>query len=466
MNRWVAGKLLWPLTEWMIGRDTMRRFARLRRSDRHSREQLAEIRNIKLRRLLMLANEHCPFHHERFRAAGVDPRDPKLDAGVLAKLPLLERGDLQQNLQQMTWHDCCGGPARPYTTGGSSGAPLKFYIDRCRQAADWAARWRARSWWNIAPGACEVMLWAGPMGSRAISRPDLANRLRVLRDRCLNQHVLDAFDMSEQTMDAYVDRIIKLRPRLLYGYSSSLALLARHMLGGGRRLDITQSPRAVFVTGETIAPRDAADILSAFGSAVVTEYGSRDCGFIAGGCEAGRLHVAEENVIVEVLDERGRPTKPGEVGEIVVTCLESFATPFIRYRVGDLALVPEDASDAPEGRCPCGRASRQLIEIRGRVTDQIVRRENGRIRRMHALALIYVLREAEGLRQFRIVQNSLQKLEVEVVADDRFTPAVEQSVLDGLRGRMGKDVAVEIIRRDRIAPGASGKHACVVSSVQ
>lgn len=466
MNRWLAGNLLWPLTEWMIGRDTMRRFAGLRRSDSHGREQLAEIQNAKLRRLLMLANEHCRFHHERFRAAGIDPRDPNLDAGVLAGLPLLERGDIQQNLPQMTWHDCRGGPARPYTTGGSSGAPLKFYIDRCRQAADWAARWRARSWWNIAPGACEVMLWAGPMGSRGTSRPDVANRFRILRDRWLNQYVLDAFDMSEQTMSAYVERIIALRPRLLYGYSSSLALLARHMLGRRRPLEPAHAPQAVFVTGETVSPQDAGDILSAFGCPVITEYGSRDCGFIAGGCEAGRLHVAEENVIVEVLDERGGPTKPGETGEVVVTCLESFATPFIRYRIGDLALVPEDADDGAEGRCACGRASRRLMEVRGRVTDQIVRRENGRVRRMHALALIYVLREAEGLRQFRIVQNSLQKLEVEVVADERFTAAVQTSVLQGLRTRMGDDVAIEIIRRERIAPGASGKHACVVSSVE
>ncbi|HOA74747.1 MAG TPA: phenylacetate--CoA ligase family protein [Phycisphaerae bacterium] len=462
MNRWLAGNVVWPLSERLVGRDTMRRFQTLLVSDRYSARDLADIQQRKLARLLRLAGEHCPFYRDRFRQAGIDPRDPQLGLDVLSALPLLERDDVQEHLDEMTWCDCPGGPARPYTTGGSTGQPLQFYIDRCRQSADWAARWRARSWWGLPPGSREIMLWAGA-GRVAVSTPD---RLRTLRDRWLNQFILDAFNMTDRTMDEYARQIATSRPRLLYGYSSSLALLARQMLNADRVLTPEKSPRAVFVTGETVTPRDVHDIQAAFGAPVVVEYGSRDCGFMAGGCEAGRLHVADENVIVEVLDEHGRPTAPGEVGEVVVTCLESFATPLIRYRVGDLALVPRRDEASHDGRCPCGRASRQLTEIRGRITDQIVRYDAGEVRRMHALSLIYVLREAPGVRQFRIVQNSLQAIDVELVADGRFTPAIEESVTRALRERMGADVEIRIHRRERIAPTASGKHACVVSNVE
>jgi phenylacetate-CoA ligase len=464
MNRWLAGNVGWPLSERLLGRDTMSRLAALRQSDCQPRHALAALQARKLRRLLSLVNEHCPFYHERFRAAGIDARDPGLGLDALHRLPLLERDDVQDHLEEMTWHDCPGGPARPYNTGGSSGRPLRFYIDRCRQAADWATRWRARGWWGLRPGDLEIMLWAGPRPGRGGSAR--MDRLRCWRDHLLNQHILDAFNMSERTMDAYAAEIARRRPRMLYGYASSLALLARHMLGRDRALDVAAAPRAVFVTGETVAPADARDIQSAFGSPVVVEYGSRDCGLLATGCEAGRLHVAEEHTILEVLDPQGNPTPPNEVGEVVVTCLESFATPLIRYRVGDLALVAPDDAGQPGGRCPCGRASRQLVHITGRVTDQIVLEDGAGTRRMHALSLIYVLREAPGIRQFRILQNTLRRLEVEVVADQRFTPAVEQTVWQGLLSRMGPRVEVAIVRRDRIAPVASGKHSCVLSTVE
>ncbi|MBI4580647.1 MAG: phenylacetate--CoA ligase family protein [Planctomycetes bacterium] len=460
MNRWLAGQIFWPLTERLIGRDTMRRYRQLRASDHDAVSAITARQTAKLRRSLMLADAHSPFYRRRFRAAALDPRDPDLGLDTLARLPLLNRADVRDHLDEMTWRDCPGGPARVYSTGGSTGEPLRFYIDRCRQAADWAARWRARDWWNLRPGDREIMLWAGP------SSGTTPGRLRVWRDRLLNQSVLDAFDMTAETMASYAARIRSVRPRLLYGYASSLALLARHMLKTGDTLADRQSPRAVFVTGETVTPRDSSDIQAAFGARVVIEYGSRDCGFLAGACPAGRLHVADENVIVEVLDPAGRPVGPGEVGEVVVTCLEAFASTLIRYRLGDLAQVPPEAGRQLDGRCVCGRASRQLLEVRGRLTDQIVCRDGDSIRHMHALSIIYVLREAEGLRQFRVVQDSLRDLDIEVVADDRFTPAVQAAVLRDIRQRMGPDVAVRITRRDRIAPTAAGKHACVISNVE
>ncbi len=462
MNRWLAGNIAWPLTERLLGRDTMRRYRRLLATDHADAEALAAIQNAKLRRLLALADEHCPFYRERFRSAGIDPRDPKLTKQALAALPLLTRAEVREHLDELTWRDCPGGPARLYNTGGSSGEPLQFYFDRCRQAADWASRWRTRRWWNLRPGDLEFMVWAGPPASTA------NDHLKKIRDGLLNQFVLDAFNMTDQTMAAYADRIRRHRPRMLYGYASSLGLLARYMLQHQGSLDPHQAPRAVFVTGETLSPTDAHDIEATFKAPVVIEYGSRDCGLIACGCPAGRLHVNDENMLIEVLDSDGQPAKPGQAGEIVVTSLEAFATPFIRYRVGDIGVLPtprtQDTQQTIDGRCSCGRATMQLAEVRGRVTDQIVCRQGDEVRRMHALSLIYVLREVPCVQQFRITQPSLHELDVEVVADARFTPAIERSITAGLRSRLGPEVNVHIQRRERIAPVASGKHACVVSN--
>lgn len=457
MNRWVAGRILWPLTERLRRRDTMSRLAVLNRTQHLSPDEMRELQTRKLQRLLQGAFEHCPFHAARIRAAGLDPDDPATDIDSLGRLPLLSREDIRENLDAMTWFGCPRGGPQLYNTGGSSGEPLKFHFDRFRQAADWAARWRSRQWWGVNPGDPELLLWGAPIELAA------NDRLRQWRDTLLNQYILNAFDMTEATMDAYIDRIRAARPVCLYGYAGSLALLARHAQGRGLPAGSLGSPRlkAVFVTGEVLVEPDRCAIHSAFGAPVVIEYGCRDGGILALGCPAGRLHIPQENVIVELLDEQGKPVPPGEVGEVVVTHLETYAMPLIRYRTGDMAR----GWPGPR-QCACGVPLAALAEVRGRLTDQIVCRAGDQVRRMHALALIYVIREVDGIRQFRITQRSLDELDVDVVPTDRFDGDSERAILLGLRRRLGRDVSIRLHRRDHIAPSASGKHACVVSMVE
>jgi len=454
MNRWLAGNFFWPFTERMSGRDTMRRFRELCAAEQWPAETLAALQSRKLARLLRAAGQHCPYHARHFKAAGLDLDDPQLGRAQLRRLPLLTRDEIRERLADMTWLGCPGG-AFPYSTGGSSGEPLKFYFDRPRQSADWAARWRARRWWDVRPGDPEILLWGAPVELKA------QDRLRAWRDGLLNQHLLNAFEMTAARMDAYVAAFQARRPVCIYGYPSSLGLLARHAGERGLKPGQLGSPRlkAVFVTGEVLVDRDREAIAQAFAAPVVREYGCRDGGLLACQCRADRLHVPEENVIVEVLDAAGRPVEPGQCGEVVVTNLDCLATPMIRYRTGDLAMAGDQT-------CPCGRASMTLLEVIGRKTDQIVCRTPQGLKHMHALALIYVLREAEGVRQFRITQRRLGAIDVEIVPGPSFTPGTEQAVHEQLRRRLGPGVDIRILRRGRIAPTPSGKHACVISEIK
>ncbi|HOW69375.1 MAG TPA: phenylacetate--CoA ligase family protein [Phycisphaerae bacterium] len=457
MNPWLAGHLFWPLTERLVGRDTMRRFDDLCRSERWSTERRRDLQARKLRRILRSAAQHCPFYARRFRDAGLDPADPHLGPDDLRCLPVLARAEIREHLHEMTWSGCPGGPLL-YNTGGSSGEPLRFHVDRFRNAADTAARLRARSWWGVAPGDREILLWGAPTELKT------NDRVRRCRDALLNQSILNAFDMTAETMSAYLTTIRDRRPVCIYGYASSLALLARHAQENGQPLTSSglARPRAVFATGEVLLDQDRQAIESVFGAPVAVEYGSRDGGFTAMSCRAGHLHAADENLIVELLDDNGQPVAAGEAGRITLTHLEALAMPLIRYAIGDLARQPPKTA-LP---CRCGRNLTSLAEIRGRLTDQIVCREHGQLKHMHALSLIYVLREAEGLAQFRVLQPSIDRLEIEVVADHRFTSLVERDVEQSLRRRMGEGVTIIIQRRDRIPPTASGKHACVVSQVR
>jgi phenylacetate-CoA ligase len=297
----------------------------------------------------------------------------------------------------------------------------------------------------VAPGEREVYLWGAPV---ELSKTD---RIKTLRDRLVNQLLLNAFDMSSARMDDYLEAIQAGNPKAIYGYASSLALLAAHAETRGTRPRL-HALRVVSTTGEPLFPHQRELIERVFGVPVSVEYGARDAGLMALQSPDGVLLQMSETHLIEVLDAAGNPA---EEGEAVITSLVSAAQPFIRYRTGD--VVRHSGR-----RDPGGRGLTVLDTVVGRQTDFILAAD-GRI--MHALAVIYVLRAVPGVGQFKLIQHAIDRLEVQVVPDVRWNDEAREAVIRGLRARLGTTLAVDIRLLDAIAPEASGKHRYVVSHV-
>ncbi|MHB8981466.1 phenylacetate--CoA ligase family protein [Thiobacillus sp.] len=302
-----------------------------------------------------------------------------------------------------------------------------------------------RRWWGVEPGAREVYLWGAPV---ELAKTD---RIKTLRDRLVNQLLLNAFEMSPARMDDYLRAIEAWNPHAIYGYASSLALLAAHAEARGLRPRLS-ALRVVSSTGEPLFPHQRELIERVFGVAVSVEYGARDAGLMALESPDGVLLQMSETHLIEVLDGAGNPA---EEGEAVITCLVSAAQPFIRYRTGDVVRRSGRAD-------PGGRGLAVLDAVIGRQTDFIVAAD-GRI--MHALALIYVLRAIPGVAQFKLVQHAVDRVEVQVVPGPQWNAGAADAVIRGLRARLGEPLAVELKLADAIAPEASGKHRYVVSHV-
>jgi phenylacetate-CoA ligase len=446
MSSVLARRLMYPLHERLLKRPTFSYLEELEQSQWLSREAMGELQERKLAELLKTADQHCPWHRERIRAANIDPAGP-VSLTDLRRLPTMDKQDAVVHGEQMVWTGVPGGIFQ-YNTGGSSGQPLIFYYGRRRQAADAAGRMRARRWWGVEPGDREVYLWGAPV------ELDKTDRIKSLRDRLLNQLVLNAFEMSSGHMDEYAAAIQSFRPHCLYGYASSMALLAAHIHERGIRLHLP-GLKVVCTTGEPLFDHQRQLIGDVFGVPVANEFGSRDIGFTAHETPQGQMLLMSESIILEVLDEHGQPVATGESGEAVMTGLESFAQPFIRYRSGDVVRL----SDEP---CRAGRGLHVIGEVLGRTTDFVVR-SDGTI--MHALAVIYVLRAVPGVGEFKIVQHSLVDIEVQVIPNARWDEGGRAAIESGLHQRLGEDVRIVIRLVDAIPPEASGKHRYVVSHV-
>jgi len=443
----LMGGAIYRLQEHLLRRPTFTYLRDLERSQWLSRPEIELLQLQKLQGLLGVAAQHCPWHAARIQAAGLN-LSCQLTLVDFRKLPTMDKADAAANRDQLVWRGAPGG-TYSYNTGGSSGKPLIFYYGRHRQASDAAGRMRARRWWGVEPGEREVYLWGAPV---ELNKTD---RIKTLRDRLVNQMVLNAFNMSPIRMDAYVRAIQSWQPRCIYGYASSVALLAAHAKERNVRFRLPKL-RVVCTTGEPLFPHQRTLIQEVFGVPVANEFGSRDIGFTAHETPHGQMLLISESILLEVLDPQGHSVKPGEVGEAVMSGLCSEAQPFIRYRTGDMVRMSEES-------CRDGRGLHVISEVVGRSTDFLVK-SDGTI--MHALAGIYVLRAVEGVAEFKLIQHELRDLEVLVVRNMNWREKALRKIEKGLKERMGDDVNIRIQLVDDIAPEASGKHRYVVSHVQ
>jgi phenylacetate-CoA ligase len=442
---WFA-RSVYRAQEAALRRPTFAMLAELERTQWLSRDAMQDYQTRRLNGLLHSALAHSPWHADRLRAAGLNEtvKMGEVTLADLARLPTMNKRDARDNVEQLVWRQVPGGVFK-YTTGGSSGEPLIFYFGRTRQASDAAGRMRARRWWGVQPGEREVYLWGAPV---ELNNTD---RIKILRDRLVNQLLLNAFEMSPARMDNYLGAIQSWNPKAIYGYASSLALLAAHAESRGIRPRLP-ALRVVSTTGEPLFPHQRELIERVFGVPVSVEYGARDAGLMALQSPDGTLLQMSETHIIEVLDDAGKSV---EEGEAVITSLVSEAQPFIRYRTGDVVRRSSKAD-------PGGRGLEVLDTVVGRQTDFIVAAD-GRI--MHALAVIYVLRAIPGVGHFKLIQHTVDQMEVQVVPDARWNQAASEAIIQGLRTRLGHALNIDLKLLDAIGPEASGKHRYVVSHV-
>ncbi len=440
-----VANILFPAQEAYKGHTTLKVRKAMDDSQWWPADQLESLRVERLRRLLGLAGKHVPYYRDLFTRQAFDPNAVTSTAD-LQKLPFLTKAIIRAEGDRMK-SEIAQGLAR-FNTGGSSGEPLIFFIGNERVSHDVAAKWRATRWWNVDIGDPEIVVWGSPIELTA------QDKVRQIRDRLMRTELLSAFEMSETRLDEFITSIRKKQPAMLFGYPSSLSLIARHAEKRGIAMN-DLGIKVAFVTSERLYDHQRDDISRVFACPVANGYGGRDAGFIAHQCPQGGMHVTAEDIVVEIVDKEGNPVPQGTPGEMVVTHLATGDFPFIRYLTGDVAVLSTKT-------CSCGRGLPMLEEIQGRTTDFVVAAD-GTI--MHGLAIVYPIRDIPGIAAFKVVQESLQLTVVQIVPGPGCGSDVEAIIERGVKARLGESVIVSVKRVNEIQREKSGKFRYVISKV-
>jgi phenylacetate-CoA ligase len=352
-------------------------------TDRAPRERLDALAHGRLLALLRHAAAHVP----RYRGIPAD-------VDSFGALPLLSKEDLTDALVARDRER----PVRVRRTSGSTGTPRSVLVDAVSLARHRAARrvgWRRL---GVLPGDRWTMVWGRDEPRGLVYRAAVA--------LAENRQLVRVEDLESGAAGAEIARVGRFDPALLYGFASGLSLLAAGMRRRPRSL------RAVVSTAETMPAEEAARVSSALGVPVTHEYGLTEAQVVATGCEAGSLHVVEENVRVEVIAD-GRDAPPGRTGEIVITDLFGYAAPLLRYRTGD-------AGAFVAGECPCGRAQRRL-DLRLARTVELFD-VDGRRYHPEVFTPPHGFARFDELRRFRVRRVGERAFDVDVVLADGASP--------------------------------------------
>ncbi len=431
-------KVFFPYMELVKGNKIRKKLSYLKQMERKSYEEIKDKQQADLKKLLLHSIEHVPAY-KKFKKLKKEIEANPYEA--LKKFPVLTKKDLMGAPDQYLSGHVSKYKLIPNLTGGSTGEPVKFYMDR--ETVEWyeAARWQGLSWREVEIGHRSVMIWGSPIELNKSQHQKYALKEKVLKNRI----IFPAYDINPDSIENYVKTLHEYQPKYIYGYASALNIFAKLIEEKG--LEIQLSLKAIISTSENLYDFQREQIERVFRCPVVNEYGARDGGIIAYECPHGSMHLTELNAVYETIDIQSKgEVSLGEEGSLLVTDLHNFVMPRLRYQVGDMVTKSVN-------KCMCGRNTSILQSIEGRVDDTFIAKDGSYV---HGHFFNHVVRTTKGISQFQFIQHTPKTMSLKIVKGPEFAEQEVLDVVSKIKDKMGNhEIDVEYV--DHIAPSKSGK---------
>ncbi len=404
--------------------------------ERFSREEWRDWQTRALREILSLAVTRVPYYRRAWAGLGLDEgRIARFTLDDLPHLPILEKEAVRADPGAFLVDGKDDG-LTVCPTSGSSGTPVQTYWspdDFRRSLALREARACRPAGVSYSQPRATVsgrMVVPDPDSPGPFHRFNLAER----------QVYLSAFHLKPANAAAYVAPLVRHRVAWATGYTHVFEQLAVLMMEQG----IAPPPglRAVITTSEALTEEGRERIEMAFGCRAYQEYGQVEDAIFA--CEGPdrRMRVSPDSGVLELVDSQGGP------GDVVATSFIRRSQLLIRYRLGDVAVLDEDAGPMPV-----------LREVVGRVEDLVVGPDGRRMLRFHG-----VFTALPGVREAQIVQEAAARIRVRVVPAPGYGEETAREIAARVRQRLGTGVEVEVERVESIPRTKAGKFQAVVRS--
>ncbi len=404
------------------------------------RDRLVEMQRIELSRLVRHAKSSSPFYRTRldclFHPNGTIDWDRWVDVPIMARAELSHQRGSIQSRRPVQEH----GPFGWVKTSGSTGDPVEFLTTRVLNDLSVASLWRGQKWAN--------MDWSGVMIHMAAESPkfkigDVMGSWGPfwLRESAKGRRIFATYSIGAEER-------IKLMRQFDAGYSTFTDGMAVLFLDYLRSSEVSVSLQSVQFIGGAASEYIRRDFRTLLGADVVELYSSKEGGSMASRCPQGHgWHQNAESVLVEIVDDQGKPVAAGETGRVVITPFGSTTTPLIRYDQGDLAVA------GPTEICPCGRTLPRIASFSGRLRHVFRRPDGGSVNELSIDA-----RRQLGAGTWQIARVAEHSFEVRYMKRDWGVAPNLAEFRKSFAEDYYPEAQVKIIEVDNFILGPTGKH--------
>lgn len=414
----------------------------LNKTEYYNESQIKNYQNIKLQLLINHAYRNVPFYKELFDKNGIKPEDIKT-VEDLKKIPILEKSDIQNNYYNLSANNVPKVYNR--TTTGSTGMPLKLLYDKKSKLIEIALMERFSAGIGKAIGSRQIILWGRVNNSRKVRFKQFVQKIFY------NIETINVYKLDDKGYSDIAGELSKCPNIHLRGYTNSIYMLACKLSDSKTTVNID----AVSVTAEKLHKFQRDLIEKHLTKNLYDQYGCGETNSLAFECNHHKgLHHAFEHSILEIANDDG--SIANKEGAALITNLDNFAMPLIRYRNGDIIKLSDQA-------CTCGRSGLLIESIQGRLYD-FIEGTNGV--NVHSAFLDHVLDDS-GLfskfkvRELRIIQTRKNELVVQYVSDSKIPlknfSFFENTIIEQL-GKMN----FLYVKKVSISNTLTGKHRFVV----
>ena len=426
--------IIYSFFEKLRGTEILKIYEHLKKTEKYTREQLDKYQFEKLHKLLLHVKDNVPFYIDYFKKNNLSIHDFK-SLNDINLLPVIEKKTMREMFKSgeiISKNKDTFNPI-PNQTGGSTGIPLQLLIGGQARNFQGAAVLRYYDWMG---GYCLgdqkfAVLW-GDMRVKSL-KERLSDELKMVLTK---RRAYSCFAMDKALIASHHKKLLRFDPEFLRGYAFAVYLLAQFQRENS--VNSKLSFKAVSTTTEKITMKQRQVIEEEFGCKTFDQYGCGEILMIAGECAAhDGMHVTEEHVIVET----------NENNEFIITDLDNYAMPFLRYKNGDMGEV----SDEP---CQCGMAHKRIKNLTGRVDDTIILK-NGKVINSSFFAVLFEY--MENVSAFQVYYYNSKKMDINIVPDVGFDTGDEKYIRDKVLMAFGQNQAFTLNFVNEINQAKNGK---------